>query len=149
MSGPAPKDAGSRRRRNAPAGGEWADLPELDRPVLPALPRRPKKDPWSPRVRAMWNAWRRDPATGCFGPADIEYAIDTAYLAECQARQPTSSLAGELRLRMDGMGLTPKGRQNLRLRFAPPADVIPHLVAVEEPRPRRSRPRAVDAKEAR
>jgi hypothetical protein len=55
MSGPAPKPASQRRRRNTPAGGEWADLPPtVEQPILPALPR----GTWSARTRQMWDAWR-------------------------------------------------------------------------------------------
>jgi len=116
--GPAPKDPRQRRRANPPAAGEWVDLPELTKPVLPPLPRRTKKEgPWSPRTRAMWEAWRRDPATSQFSSGDISYAVETAYLVEDFQRTRKVTLASEIRLRMDGLGLTAKGRRNLRWRF--------------------------------
>jgi hypothetical protein len=92
--GPAPKPKEQRRNRHEPSRGEWVDLPELAEPVLPPL------DPaheWHPRTTAQWEAWRADPASGMFGPAEVVSAA-------------------ELRLRMDGLGLTAKGKRDLRWR---------------------------------
>ncbi len=100
-----------------PAGGEWVDLAPLETPVLPSLPRRARgHGPWSEATRRLWRAWRADPSTGQYTPADIAYALDTIRLAEECHRQPTAALSGEVRVRMDGLGLTPKGRRNLRWR---------------------------------
>lgn len=107
MSGPAPKRPEARRRRNPPASGEWVELEPLERPVLPSARRD-----WSPRVKALWAAWRQDPATGQYSPADVAACVD---LAACFEELPAS----EQRLRMDGLGLSPKGRRNLRWRLAP------------------------------
>ena len=65
----------------------------------------------------MWEAWRRDPATSQFSSGDISYAVETAYLVEDFQRTRKVTLASEIRLRMDGLGLTAKGRRNLRWRF--------------------------------
>jgi hypothetical protein len=78
MSGPAPKPAHLRRRRNAPAGGDWVDLLELEAPVLPALP----EGDWSEYSIAMWDAWRADRATSQYTPADIGYALETIRIAD-------------------------------------------------------------------
>ena len=121
--GPAPKQPSQRRRRNAPAGGEWIELPStVEKPILPPLPRR-SKGRWSARTRQTWDAWRRDPATAQYGPADVHYALDTIRLQEECARG-RHSLAGEIRLRMDGLGLTPKGKRNLRWRVAEPGEIV-------------------------
>lgn len=124
--GPAPKAPEERRRRNAPAGGEWIDLPaELTRAVLPTLPKRGKgQGNWSARTRAAWTAWRKDPATSQFGPADVQLTIDLAYLYEQWVREPKVNIAAEIRQRMDALGLTPKGRQDRRWRMPPPAEVV-------------------------
>jgi hypothetical protein len=113
MSGRAPKPAELRRRRNAPAGGEWVDLPELEGPVLPPLPH----GDWSEYSRAMWDGWRADRATSHYTPADIGYALETIRVADAYHQGGPVSLIGELRLRMDGLGLTPKGKRNLRWRI--------------------------------
>ena len=144
MPGPAPKDPRARRRRRTPGGGEWIDLHELEKPVLPTLPRRTKAEgPWSSRTRAMWNAWRKDPATAQYTPADISYAIETAYLVEQYQRGGKVTLASEIRLRMEGLGLNAKGRRNLRWRIAAPAEVVELHQAHAKPR-RRLRAVAVD-----
>lgn len=86
-----------------------------------------------------------------FSPSDIEYAIDTAYLLEEAHRRMTASLLGELRLRLDGLGLTPKGRRNLRWRPAETgADDPPRAPAdLDRHRQRRKRLLAVDTKGVR
>jgi hypothetical protein len=126
--GPAPKDPAQRRRRNAPARGEWVHLKPLAKPVLPTLPKRGQYEgPWSARTRDAWAAWRQDPVTGTYSSADIAAAVELAWLFEAavHGKEKTS----EVRLRMDGLGLTPKGKRDLRLRLLSendePAEVIP------------------------
>lgn len=142
--GPAPKDPAQRRRRNEPARGEWIDLPELEKPVLPTLPRRGARGGWSARTRTAWAQWRRDPATAMFGPSEIAAAIDLAYLHHDWSRGE-SKLAAEIRIRMDGLGLTPKGKRDLRWRVPPPALVLKLDEARQERTPAsKRRLRAVD-----
>jgi hypothetical protein len=134
MAGTGPAPAEVRRRRNQPARGEWVDLPPLERPVLPELPPRQVRDeesgklvtvPWSNRTEAAWAVWSTDPVTQMYSPADIVAALELALLFEGM----TVSNANEVRLRMDGLGLTPKGKKDLRWRVmdtgaaapAPPA----------------------------
>lgn len=133
--GPAPKEASQRRRRNEPNRGEWIDLPAtVEKPVLPTLPRRPKgMGPWSARTRSAWNQWRKDPATTQFGEADIASALDLAHLHNAWSRGEMR-LAPEIRLRMDGLGLTPKGKRDLRWRVPPPGE----LVRLEDEREQRA-----------
>lgn len=118
--GPAPKDPNARRNKTAPQAGEWITLPPLDHPVLPELPVHD----WSDRTRNAWAAWRSDPVTSQFGPADIHLALDLAYLYESWVKEPTAALAGEIRQRQDSLGLTPKGRQDRRWRLQPVAEVV-------------------------
>ena len=110
MPGPAPAE--NRRRRNEPARGEWVDLPPIDKPFLPKLPER--EEGWSSRTELTWAMWRMDPATSQYTPAEISYALDAIYLYEVM----TPSSANEVRLRMDGLGLTPKGKKDLRYRVS-------------------------------
>ena len=108
--GPAPKDPSQRRRRNAPARGEWVDLPKLTEPVLPEIP----EGNWSDRTREAWQLWRDDPATSQYSSAGIAQAINLLHLFEgwVQGDEKYS----EVRLTMDGLGLTPKGKRDLRWR---------------------------------
>lgn len=117
--GPAPKQEGQRRRRNAPERGEWVDLKPLGEPVLPELDGARE---WHPRTVALWEAWREDPATGMYGPAERAAVVELAYLTdefvtggdpEVRFQRVTPA---ELRQRMDGLGLTAKGKRDLRWR---------------------------------
>ena len=144
--GPAPKAPEQRRNHHAPQRGEWTDLPaEITRAVLPNLPSRGKgQGTWSARTRAAWKSWRADPVTSQYGPADVQLAIDLAWLYEQWVRDPTASLAGEIRQRQDALGLTPKGRQDRRWRMQPPADVVDLEPERQERAATRRRLRAVD-----
>lgn len=111
--GTAPKDKSERRRRNVPARGEWVDLLPLDGPVLEALPdATPDGEPWRPSTRRAWDAWRQDPVSAVWSPSEVAHAWDTIELHQ----NMTASTANEIRLRMDGLGLTPKGKKDLRYR---------------------------------
>lgn len=112
--GRAPKPPEQRRNHHAPRAGEWVDMPPLARSVLPSLP----DGSWSGRTHAAWAAWSADPATGMYGPADIQLAIDLAYIYEAWVLDPIAALASEIRQRQDSLGLSPKGRQDRRWRLA-------------------------------
>ena len=56
-----------------------------------------------------------------YGPAEVQLAIDMAYIYEQWVREPTAALAAELRQRQDVLGLSPKGKQDRRWRV--PRDV--------------------------
>jgi len=97
-------------------------LQALERPVLP-----PARRDWSDRVLRLWEAWRQDPVTGQYGPADIAAAVELA--DQFEELQPS-----EQRLRMDGLALTPKGKRDLRWRTGGDVD--------QEPEPLTPRARA-------
>jgi hypothetical protein len=99
---------------------------------LPELPEL-VDDQWSPNTVATWEAWRSDSVTALWTPADVAYAMDTIMLHNVMT--PTS--ASEVRLRMDALGLTPKGKRDLRWR---PAQVEPAAAEVRRlPQARRLR----------
>lgn len=117
MAGNGPAPAENRRRTNAPARGEWVDLPALTNPVLPDLPARTKgTGRWSARTKAMWAGWSRDPATTQYGPGTLALAVQLAYLFEDYVRGDEKF--SEVRLVMDGLGLTEKGKRDLRWRVS-------------------------------
>lgn len=112
MPGPAPKDASQRARRNAPAFGEWKDLPELDRTYLPDL----DGDGWSKRTLAWWRGLQGDPITQTFGSSEIAQAVEVAHLFELAVAKDGARLLGEVRQWLNILGFTPKGKRDLRYR---------------------------------
>jgi hypothetical protein len=119
--GPAPKAFEQRRNHHEPLRGEWITVAAGSKSALSALP----KDSWSPRTKRAWKAWSSDPVTSLYGPAEAQLALDLAYIYEQWVQDPSSSLAGEIRQRQDGLGLSPKGKQDRRWRVsteAPAAD---------------------------
>lgn len=117
--GPAPKDPNERARTNAPERGEWVDVAPSTSPTLPALPKRGRGEgPWSTRTRRAWTAWRSDWVTAVYGPAEISMAVELAYLYEDTVRDSKPSGWAEVRQWMDRLGLTMKGKRDLRLRPA-------------------------------
>jgi hypothetical protein len=110
--GPAPKDPGQRRRYNQPARGEWVDLEPLEAPILPGA-----DDKWSGRVKRLWVAWREDPVTSQYGPADLAAIWDLAEQFDGLSESTQTN-------RMDRLGLTPKGKRDLRWRTVAEAATI-------------------------
>lgn len=143
MAANAPKEKEQRRRSAPPTRGEWVDLVELDHAVIPELPENPQKwapgmtraiwkedefapellETWSVMTRTMWESWREDPVTSQWSPSDITYAMETILIREKLGND--SSKLNEIRLRMDSLGLTPKGKRDLRWRN-------PHQLTGEE-----------------
>lgn len=115
-TGRAPKDPAERRNRTPPSRGEWVDLEPLTKPVLPELPG----EEWSPRTRVAWAAWRADPVTSQYSSADVQAAIDLAYVYEQWV--DGRAVADEVRQRQDRLGLNPKGKRDLRWRVAEPEE---------------------------
>src|SRR4051812_34540711 len=118
MPGRAPKPIEQRRNRHPPRQGEWVDLEPLEAPVLPPLPARDDGERWPMWTLMMWDAWRMDPVTTQWGPADVHFALETARI---HAMDVSGTEAAEIRLRCDRLGLTPAGKRTLRWRT--PAEV--------------------------
>jgi hypothetical protein len=119
MAGRGPAPTGHAVRRNAPARGEWTDIPQRNAKRAPAMPSKPREG-WAAGTKLAWKAWWEDGASVAWGPADVEAVRQLAYLhhdVEMMAdTRGKSSLLGELRQRMDGLGLTLRGKRDLRLR---------------------------------
>lgn len=101
--GAAPKLPEQRRRRNVPERGEWVELEPLEEPILKI---------WDDRFtvrRDMWEAWRDSPVTSQYGREDIAAIEDLAIGWD------EMTFADRDR-RMDRLGLTPKGKRDLRWR---------------------------------
>lgn len=129
-TGVAAKLPEERRRRNIPERGEWLDLEPLKAPVLPVAKRH-----WSRSAKFMWRAWRQDPVTGQYGPTEIATVTELA-------ERYDSLKPEEQRIRMDGLGLSLKGKQDRRWRLVanaqgqptakPPAKVRKLRVVAED-----------------
>jgi len=120
--GPAPKPADQRRRRNAPQGGEWVDLPREGRKgpapkwMLPG--KAPKAEvlklwrwAWGTPQATMWEGLALEPfvARWCVLTVDV-------YGGDLGATALMASLP-ELRQIEDRLGLNPKGLQERRWRL--------------------------------
>jgi hypothetical protein len=91
--------------------GEWRDCPRLaDPPVLPPLAETLPDEAWPAATLELWEGWRHDGATTLWTPADFARAYDTIRL------HAAGEKAAELRLREDSLGLSQKGKRDLRLR---------------------------------
>ena len=139
--GPEPKHEGQRRRTNKPARGEWLDLPPTNPAKTPGMPRAPKGG-WAAGTRAAWIAWWSDPASLTWTPADIE-AVRALTGLHHELERGKFSLAPEVRLRLDGLGLSQKGKRDLRLRVVDDATEAGDAPAVVELDERRSRLKVV------
>jgi len=128
--GPAPKDASQRRRTNTPTRGEWTEVRAPAKPVIPTLAKAAPAPSggWPARSKAVWESWRQDPATTVWGPGDLAAAVELIYVHAGWVELGPASLAAEIRMRSEALGLSPKGKQDRRLR-----------VVVDEPMPAVSR----------
>lgn len=135
-NGPAPKR--NRQRHGTPLRGDWIDLPEVRAPLLPDV-----EGEWGHHATATWLAWQQDRATTQWGPAEIAFAIETLYLIDQLSRRTSATLAAEIRQRMDGLGLTPKGKRDLRWRV--PEQTEAEVVELSTPQRRERNVRAIEA----
>src|SRR5882672_3647542 len=117
MTGRPLKAPEQRRNRTRPGLGEWIELPNEFETVLPAA-----KPSWSPRVKRLWNGWRADSLTSQYTAADVAYIFDLADQFDELAEATQTA-------RMDRLGLTPKGRRELRWRTQQEAEQQREAVA--------------------
>lgn len=119
----APKDKTVRRNRVKPQRGEWVDLPEGGGKA----PKPPST--WPARTKACWVAWWSDPAATQWTDADRNSVLELAHL-HADLVHGRLSLAPEIRQRMDLLGLTQKGKRDLRWRVGGEPVAEPAPVAV-------------------
>jgi hypothetical protein len=72
----------------------------------------------------MWSAWRADWVTGVYGSAEIAMAVELAYVYEDAVRDSKPTRWSECRQWMDRLGLTMKGKRDLRLRLGVPQQQV-------------------------
>ena len=102
--GRAPKPPEQRINRAVPQRGEWVDLEPLEEPVLGPYNRETMTLP-----ARMWDGWRQSPVTSQYDVGDIEAIYELA------ATWTERTFADRDR-QMDKLGLTPKGKRDLRWR---------------------------------
>lgn len=117
-----------------------------DGPV-PKLPTRARgAGAWAAGTQRAWAGWWRDGASLHWTSADHESVVMLAFLVQA-VWEGELKHAAEVRIRMDGLGLTPKGKRDLRLRVADSEPVIAPVAPVAELEDRRARRRAALAGE--
>lgn len=141
--GPAPKLPEERRDGHQKRRGEWIELPAVNPAKPPAMPTAPKGG-WSVGTRSAWKAWWADPVSLCWTPADVENVRALAYLHH-EVERGKSSAAPEVRLRLDGLGLTQKGKRDFRWRIV--TDEVAGAREKSKPAPHYERLRVVNAVE--
>lgn len=114
QGGRAPKEPEQRRTRHVPQRGEWLDLPAENTNRPPAMPSAPKGG-WSTGSKSAWRSWWRDPVSLLWSPADREALRAVVYLHH-EVERGKLSVAPEVRLRLDLLGLSQKGKRDLRWR---------------------------------
>jgi hypothetical protein len=119
--GPAPKDAATRRRRNAdpvPTSVVSSDG-RMRGPRLPA-DVLPEGEEWHARTQAWWNTWRKSPQAKTFTATDWDFLLDTALMHHTMWAKARWEFAAELRLRAAKFGATPEDRARLRIQVDAP-----------------------------
>lgn len=140
----------NRQRKQAPARGDWKQLEALLRPLIPDLDEIPVPDicgeaGWPYTSKMYWSSWRKSPVTALWTEDDVALAIDTITAHAEAASGGRGAPPSEIRLRMESLGLTPKGRTDRRLLLPeekPLGEVVP-LQAAPEPASSRSLPEPI------
>ena len=119
MSGPPPKDAANRRRRNAPARGEWQTAPGIgwqhgETPPPPTGLRKSSRDAWETWMGAWFASF--------WTPGDLPSLRVLIRLYD-QVERGHLERAGDVRLWQSTYGITPAGQLARRWQR-------PHLSAV-------------------
>ena len=118
MSGPLPKDAGVRQRRNVAAGSATLSAETNRRRRVPPLPKLTTESGdelvWSPLTRAWWRDVWRSPMASEYLQADVHGLYRLAVLVDAFWKRPSEKLAGEIRLQQQCFGLTPIDRRRLQ-----------------------------------
>jgi len=112
--GPAPKDPSARRRQNQPTRGEWTVLLRDPPSRRPSLPQPYPKGGYSAQAKAAWKKWWSSPMAAYWDVSDLDTVELLLRMADKAVDDPAAALATQIRLYKDTLGLTPKGRRDLR-----------------------------------
>jgi hypothetical protein len=123
VKGPAPKPPELRQRRNKASTAATLDVaaPRTRRP--PALPRRINSDGlscplWHPNTVRWWRTRWRSPMAAEYLAADVDRLLLVADLIDRYWREPSVSLAAEIRQQDGQFGGTPMDRRRLDWKIA-------------------------------
>jgi len=112
MSGPIPKPAALRQRRNRVSTGATLAAEGSERQRAPSLPTH--RD-WQPMTRAWWKDTWRSPMAAEFLRADVHGLYILAELVDAFWTDPEDlKLAAEIRQHRMAFGLTPIDRRRLQ-----------------------------------
>lgn len=115
-TGPAPKPAHRRARRNAdPVPQTVLAFERAEQPALPDC--RPGGEPWPPETVRWWAMWGDAAQADLMTATDWSFLLDTALL-HARLWEGEVTIAGELRLRVAKFGATTEDRARLRITFA-------------------------------
>ena len=109
MPGPAPKP--NRRRRNVPARGEWQPAPDATGWQHGEIPRPPSG--LEDASIEAWDTWFKAWFASYWTPDDLPGLRQLIRLYD-QVERNEFQRAAELRMEMDGYGITPRGQLVLR-----------------------------------
>lgn len=111
--GPAPKTS-RRNKADVPIRGEWQPVPGIGWQHGP-VPKPPNG--LLKASRDAWSVWMGSWFAAHWTPEDLP-GLETVILLFDQVRRGEYPRVSELRLHMDGYGITPKGQQDRR--WSPP-----------------------------
>ena len=112
MTGPLPKPAHLRQRRNRTTTQATLSAQTSTRKNAPQL--RPRDRLWHPMTREWWTDVWHSPMAAEFLKADIHGLYRLALLIDAFWLQPTKELAAEIRQEQTAYGLTPIDRRRLQ-----------------------------------
>jgi hypothetical protein len=106
---PLPKDPSTRARRNKVAGART--LTVVHDVEIPALPAERE---WHPLTESWWDDIWSSPMAPEFDQSDVHGLFVLAMLVDAFWVEPSTALAGEIRLQRQCFGLTPIDRRRLQ-----------------------------------
>jgi len=112
VSGPVPKEASTRRRRNKTAGART--LHPVEPGDIPTLPTRPNGGKWADLTLQWWADLWSSPMSAEYDSSDRHGLFMLADLMDQYWQAGSLQLAAEIRQQRQAFGLTPLDRRRLQ-----------------------------------
>ena len=106
------------RVRDADGARRQAEFTRLTPDDVVRGPELPERIEWPDETRTLYESLRCDPVAQMFTPADWSHIVDTMALHRLMwTDEPSNAVkvAGEVRLRLAQLGVTPESRMRLRM----------------------------------